>query len=267
MKRFAFLLAFGALVATAIDFVRTTRPALRRARELHTELAETYRAGIERAGRLGASPPTAREVADAEACAAGRQAEARVLHAAWYAAAKRPSDYLVERSARPQRDDAAGVLGRLEERLLALRAELKPWSGTLAARFQLRTPSLSRPLALEGDELDDQVERAVAASFLAATLPEPPGMQVLDAQVRRDASGALVVALALDGPAGTLAALARRMAAPSDRAPPRSIDSFALLRIDPREWRRAGDERTEPPVRLELALRFHFPRDATEAGR
>ncbi len=263
MRSATFVLALAALAFTSVDFWQRTRPRLRQVRELQATLRSLLDEGIERAKREGA-PPSEEEVASARKAARELEQEAAALRREWFADARRPSDYLLPRAARPSAESVGEERDRIAQALLALPPELKMFPGITLARLGVASPSLSEPFPSEPGFLAEQAERAAAVRHLLAALRSVAAARISDATLQRAHDGLLVLRLEADLALSDAVALYCGLLARGDAAAPNRLRRLELRRLPPSEWGLDAKSLPAPPVRLRLVV--NFERHASDGG-
>ena len=257
MRGVGFALAVAALFGAGTNWWMRTRPLLERLPALRADLASALDGGIAHARTSGA-PPTAHEIEVARELAHAGEQERDLLARFWFEGARDAADYLYPVAARPRTSDG-DVAARLSELLLELPAACKEFPGLTTTRMGLVLPTLDRPLALAPDEQRDQLERAIATRLLARALRRHAPVLVEAAAASRDEGGSLVVRMTLQGTLDSTVGIVEALGARDEGAPPRRLDRVALARVEPDEWRPTGPAFASPPLRLKVALTFHFP--------
>ncbi|MBL8841599.1 MAG: hypothetical protein JNL90_08740 [Planctomycetes bacterium] len=267
MRTLAFIAALLILGWCGFDFWSAGRRQLIELPDLRDQVRAGFTDGIGRARALGAPPPRASEVEEARRTAAACRAERAELTDRWFAGARTAADYLEPRATRPRAAGNDAVRARLEELLLVLPSDLKSLPGGSIGRLGLLTPSLTRTLELEGAEFSDQLERAIVASFLAATRRLVPRAAIEQVAAVRNGAGELELQVALLGSLEDAVAFGEALLAASDAVPPRRLMQYRLRRLQTEEWTQRDAELAAPPVAVALAVAFRFPSSREEAPR
>ncbi len=267
MRALLFVIALATLGWAGADFWHKTRPMLAELPDLRDRVSAQLTDGIGRARALGTSPPRASEVEAARRAAADCLAETAALANRWYSGARSGSDYLQPRAMRPNGETGAALRRRLEELLLSLPVDLKKLPASTPIRLGLLTPSLTRSLDLAAPEFEDQVERAVVASFLADTLRSATAIAIDDVSAIRNGDGQLELRLRATGSLDDVVALGDALVAATDAVPPRRLMQYHLRCLEQAEWSSKSADLASPPLQLEMAIAFCFPSTVGEGAR